>query len=118
VAHSIFVVIPKNVSVPIALIPFCKRFQIPIYRGQEVGQDMGWQVPGSKVGTAPCEAEHAATVNEKCFHRVVAIDFEGGFERCDNKKCGHVFRTFAPVKHICPEPDGICGEQCTQEVAA
>lgn len=120
---SLFIVVPKNVPVPVGLIVFCKRYQIPLLRGPEVGPGQGWKIPGTEPGTAPCAAETPEPLTippEKCFHRVVAIDYENGVERCDSggTGCGHIFREFTPVKHQCPEPDGICKDACMAQVVA
>lgn len=112
---SLYVVVPKNIPVPVGLVIFCKRYQIPLLRGPEVGPGQGWKIPGSEPGPVPCAAEP-----EKCFHRRIYIDFENGVERCDSGGggCGHVFRTFVPVKHVCPEPDGVCKDACMAQVVA
>ena len=119
---SIYVVIPKNIPVPGPLIAVCKRYQIPLMRGSEVGFDSGWNVPGTRPGPVPCSDEPApeplVAESVKCFHRVVLVDYELGVEKCDNSACGHVFRKFEPIKHVCPEPDGVCGPRCTWEVPA
>ena len=98
------------------LIAFCKRYQIPLMRGPEVGPDAGWKIPGVERGTAPCATETTEPIQkqvETCYHRTVFIDYENGVERCDsNGGCGHIFKTFTPVKHVCPETDGVCKDAC------
>lgn len=119
---SLFVVIPKNVPVPVGLVIFCKRYQIPLLRGSEVGPNQGWKIPGTEPGTAPCASEPETVTEpaEKCFHRRIYIDYENGVERCDSggDGCGHIFRQFTPLKHDCPEPDKVCKDACMKQVVA